>query len=152
MKIRSRLKHGASGLLARFISRNNDYQGFWALGVLYSSARAAPWRIELDLISGNAYPPNKITNSVVAGQSTFLCTALAKHNVAWHSVKRAKLTVQFNAGVQVGYTDIRGEPFVCCVELESATGQSATVSFVGRCAAWAPGLFSGRAGHIFPQL
>lgn len=66
MKIRSRLKHGASGLLARFISRNNDYQGFWTLGVLYSSVRTAPWRVEFNLISGDAYPTNKITTSVAA--------------------------------------------------------------------------------------
>lgn len=152
MKNRSRLKHAASGLLARFMSRNNDYQGFWTLGVLYSSVRTAPWHVELNLISGDAYPTNKITTSVAAEQSTFLRTALAKQNIAWHSVKRATLTVQFNARVQVGYTGTRGEPFVCIVELESAAGRSATVSLVGRCAAWAPGLFSGRAGHLFPQL
>ena len=152
MKIRSRLKHGVSGLLARFISRNNDYQGFWTLGVLYSSVRTAPWRVELNLISGDAYPPNKIATSVAAEQSTFLRTALSKHNVAWQSVKRATLTVQFNADVKVGYTGTRGEPFICIVELESAAGQSTTVSFVGRCVAWAPGFFSGRTGHLFPQL
>ena len=152
MKIRSRLKHGASGLLARFISRNNDYQGFWTLGVLYSSVRASPWRVELNLISGDAYPTNKIATRVAAEQSTFLRAALSKQNVAWHSIKRATLTVQFNAGVQVGYMGTRGEPFVCTVELESAAGQTAIVSLVGRCAAWAPGFFSGRAGHLSSAL
>ena len=152
MKIRSRLKHGASGLLARFISRNNDYQGFWTLGVLYSSVGAAPWRVDLNLISTDAFPATKIATSVAAEQSTFLRTALSKQNIAWHSLKRATLIVQFNAGVQTGYIGARGEPFVCTVELESATGQSATVSLVGRCAAWAPGVFSGRVGHLFPPL
>lgn len=152
MKIRSRLNHVASGLIARFIGRNNDYQGFWTLGVLYSSVRTTPWRVELDLISGDAYPTNKITTNVVVEQSAALRTALFKQNVAWHFLKRATLTVQFNAPLQVGYTGIRGEPFVCIVELESVAGQSATVSFVGRCAAWAPGLFSGRAGYLHPQL
>jgi len=152
MKIRSRLKHSASGLLARFISRNNDYQGFWTLGVLYSSVRTAPWRVEFNLISRDAYPTNKITTSVAAEQSDYLRSALSKQHVAWHSVKRATLTVQFNAGVQVGYTGTIGEPFACIVELESVTGQSATVTFVGRCAAWAPGFFSGRAGYLFPLL
>jgi len=152
MKIRSRLNHVASGLLARFISRNNDYQGFWTLGVLYSSARATQWRIELNLISGDAYPTNKITTNVAAEQSAALRTALSKQNVAWHSLKRATLTVQFNAPVQVGYTGTIGEPFVCIVELESVAGQSTTVSFVGCCSAWAPGLFTGRAGHLHPQL
>lgn len=152
MKIRSRLNHVASGLLARFISRNNDYQGFWTLGVLYSSARATQWRIELNLISGDACPTNKITTNVAAEQSAALRTALSKQNVAWHSLKRATLTVQFNAPVQVGYTGTIGEPFVCIVELESVAEQSTTVSFVGRCSAWAPGLFTGRAGHLHPQL
>jgi len=152
MKIRSRLKHCASGLLARFISRNNDYQGFWTLGVLYSRVRVAPWRVEFNLISEDAYPNNKIAASVAAEQSAFLRAALSKQHVAWTSVKRATLTVQFNAGVRVGYTGTEGEPFVCTLELESVAGHSATVSLVGRCAAWAPGLFSGRAGHIFPRL
>lgn len=152
MKIRSRLKHCASGLLSRFISRNNDYQGFWTLGLLYSCVRVAPRRVEFNLISEDAYPNNIIAASVAAEQSTFLRAALSKQNVAWDSVKRATLTVQFNAGVRVGYTGTKGEPFVCTVELESVAGHSATVSTVGRCAAWAPGLFSGRAGHIFPQL
>jgi hypothetical protein len=74
MKIRSRLKHGASGLLARFISRNNDYQGFWTLGVLYSIARAAPWRVELNLISGmptqliKSPPPSLLSNWLFCAQ------------------------------------------------------------------------------------
>lgn len=152
MKIRSRLKHCASGLLARFISRNNDFQGFWTLGVLYSCVRVAPWRVEFNLISEDAYPNNKIFASVAAEQSALLRTALSKQNVAWNSVKRATLSVQFNASVRVGYTGAKGEPLVCTVELESVAGHSATFSLVGRCAEWAPGLFSGRAGHIFPLL
>jgi len=147
MKIRSRLRHGAAGLLAKFIGRNNDYQGYWTLGVLYGTVRAAPWCVEFDLIAGHASPANKITASVVAEQATFLRTALSKQNVAWHSLNRATLTVQFNAGVQVGYTGNFGEPFVCTVELQCAQGQSAVVSRVGRCSAWAPGLFSARVGH-----
>ena len=142
MKVRSRLKHVASGLLARFIGRNNNYQGFWTLGVLYSSVRTASWRVELNLVSEAAYPTNTITSSVAAEQSAYLRTALSRQNVAWHCVKRATLTVQFNAGVQVGYTGTKGEPFVCIVELESAAGQSATVSFVGRCAACGHPAFS----------
>ncbi|MGK5026293.1 hypothetical protein [Janthinobacterium sp. RB2R34] len=152
MKIRSRLKHCASGILARFISRNNDYQGFWTLGVLYGTVRVAPWRVEFNLISGDACPDNKIAVSVATEQSAFLRAALAKQKVAWHCVKRATLTVQFNADVRVGYTDTVGEPFVCTVGLESIAGHSATVSFAGRCAAWKPHLFSGRAGHVFPQI
>lgn len=152
MKIRSRLKHGAAGLLARFISRNNDYQGFWTLGVLYSTVRVAPWRVELNLISGDACPDNKIAVSVATDQSTWLRAALSKQHIAWHCVKRATLTVQFNAGVRGGYAGTVGEPFVCTVELESVTGRSATVSFVGRCAAWEPGRFSGRAGYVLPLL
>jgi len=152
MKIRSRLRHGAAGLVAKFIGRNNDYQGYWTLGVLYGTVSAAPWRVEFDLIAGHACPANKITASVAAEQSTFLRAALSKHNVAWRSLKQATLTVQFNAGVQVGYTGNSGEPFVCTVELHCAEGQSAVVSRVGRCTVWAPGLFSGRAGHVFPWL
>lgn len=152
MKIRSRLKHCASGLLARFISRNNDYQGFGTLGVLYSCVRVAPWRAECNLISEDAYPNNKIAASVAAQQSTFLRDALSKQNVAWDCVKRATLTVLFNAGVRVEYIGTNGEPFVWTLELESVVGHSAAVSLVGRCAAWAPSVFLGRTGHIFPQI
>lgn len=152
MKIRSRLKHGAFGLLARFISRNNDFQGFWTLGVLYSSVPTAPWRVELDLVSGEAYPTNAITSSVAAEQSALLRAALSKQHIAWHYVSRATLTVQFNARVQVGYNGTIGEPFVCIVKLASTTGREATTRAVGRCVAWAPGLFTGRIGHRFPQL
>ncbi|WP_139168710.1 MULTISPECIES: hypothetical protein [unclassified Duganella] len=152
MKIRSRLKHGASGLLARFISRNNDYQGFWTLGVLYSSLRVAPWRVEFNLISEDAYPSNEIAAGIATEQSAFLRAALSKQHVAWDFVKRATLTVQFNADVRVDCIGTIGEPFICTVELESVAGHSVTFSRVGRCAAWKPGLFSGRAGYLFPQL
>jgi hypothetical protein len=153
MKIRSRLKHSAAGLLARFTSRNNDYQGFWAPGVLYRGVRVAPWRVEFDLISGEACPNNQVAASVAAEQAAFLRAALSKQNYAWHTLKRATLTVQFNAGVPAGHaaTGI-GEPFVCTVELEAAAGHSATVSVTGRCAAWEPGVFSGRAGPLVPQV
>lgn len=152
MKIRSRLKHCAAGLLARFVSRNNDCQGFWALGLLYSSASAAPWRVEFDLISGNASPRNTITASVVAEQSAFLRAALARQSVALHSLQRAVLTVQFNADVAVGHAGTSGEPFVCVIELGTVTGRCATVSLKGRCAVWRPGRFSPRAGGQFVRF
>ncbi|WP_432377993.1 hypothetical protein [Duganella sp. P38] len=152
MKIRSRLKHVASGLLARFIGRNNDYQGFWTLGVLYRTVHAAPWRIEIDLITGQACPGNEVAASVAAEQSAYLRAALSKQNIPWLALHRATLTVQFNADVQAGYTGTVGEPFVCTVTLDSATGHSATASFTGRCAMWKPGHFSGRAGCSVPYV
>lgn len=153
MKIRSRLKHGAASLLSKFISRNNDYQGFWAPGLLYSGVRVEPWRAEFDLISATACPYNKVAASVAAEQAIFLRANLSKQNIAWHTLKRATLTVQFNADVPTGHAPTGiGEPFVCTVELESAAGQSVKISMNGRCAVWEPGVFSGRTGHLFPQL
>ncbi|MFL6657467.1 MAG: hypothetical protein ACJ8GW_05305 [Massilia sp.] len=153
MKIRSRLKHGAAGLLARFISRNNDYQGFWAPGLLYSYVRVEPWRVEFDLISGKASPNNTVAASVATDQASFLRAALLKQNFDWQTLKRATLTVQFNAGVAIEHSATNmGEPFVCSVELESVAGHSTKVSVTGRCAAWQAGVFSGRAGALSPQL
>ncbi|KQQ45115.1 hypothetical protein ASF61_21025 [Duganella sp. Leaf126] len=154
MKVRSRLKHSAAGLLSRFVGRNNDYQGFWALGLLYRGVQVPPWHIELDLLSGTASPINAIAACIAARESAYLRAALSKQMLDWQCLQRASLTLQFNADVSVRYTGANpaGEPFLCTVELVLATGQSASSSVTGRCAAWAPGHFTGRVGAVVPQL
>lgn len=108
------------------------------LSVLFSRILWAPppWRVSFNIILGDASPNNKIAASVAAEQSVFLLAALSKQDVAWESVKRATLTMLFNAGVRVGYASTKGEPLVWTLEFKSVEGHSATVILIGRCAAW----------------
>lgn len=54
---RKQLKNLAYGIAGRFTSRNNDLNGYWALGILYSAAEdAGTNRVRLDIISQTATP------------------------------------------------------------------------------------------------
>lgn len=96
MIAKSKFNHTAAGLLSKFVSRNNDYQGYWALGVLYTEARASGLRVELDLLHGQALPEAPACVSVARSHATFLRNALARHGATPGMLSSASLALVFD--------------------------------------------------------
>lgn len=135
MRSRSRLNHAAAGLLSHFISRNNNVNQFWALGVLYSTVPDAPHIVKLDLKHAGAIPQTHIAASLATTYQLWLRKALGKLNVPWKTLQAAVVTLQFDADIPrpdtYGY--LYGDPYVCVIELRSASGHSARYRAQGLC-------------------
>lgn len=135
MRPRSRLKHAAAGLLGSLISRNNDVNGFWAMGLLSRDAILPPHRMEINFIDGSSSPASKNARLMAACYASFLRKAMSRINVDWDELTEATVSLQFNAQVPDPNFSFPcpGDPFVCTVTLRTSVGRSASVSAMGRC-------------------
>jgi hypothetical protein len=142
MKFRSRLKHAAAGLSSSFISRNNDLNGHWALGLLYKDA--PPHTLALDLLSSSSQPSSDHASQLAERYGIFLRTALGKLDVEWSKVLRASVTLQFNAQVSDPHFHFpcKGDPVTCTVTLHSVDGLEVTASALARCLPFQSNVFS----------
>lgn len=144
MKLRSRLKHVAAGLLGSLISRNNDVNGYWTPGLLYRDVSAPPHAVEMDLLSRISRPASDCTELMVARYVTFLRAAMEKQKFGWEELTRTTITFRFN--VEVPDPHFRypcaGDPFICTVTLESGQGKAVTMTARARCKPYRPDVFT----------
>ena len=147
MKLRSRLKHAAAGLLGALISRNNDIGGAWALGLLYRDVGTPPHTLELDLLRGTARPPTESATLVAKRYAHFVKVAVEKQKVAWDEITHALVTLQFNAQVPDPdfYYPCLGDPVIGTVTLHTAAGKGATLNATARCFPSVPDAHAGNA-------
>lgn len=143
MRVHSRLKHAAAGLLGSLIHRNNDVAGCWAPGLLYRDIGPAPAAIHVDLLTGTSQPDNHPARMMAARYTLSVRTALAKLSVPWDQVTRATITFQFKVEVPDPwfYFPCVGDPFLCTVVLATAQRQAA-VSTLARCQRHEPNKFN----------
>jgi hypothetical protein len=88
------LKHIANGLLASFVSRNNDVYGYWGIGKLCSFILDKNLNsIEIDLINGQIRPNNSEFRLLVAQFSNRLNTQLAIHKLSLKNINEAKIVL-----------------------------------------------------------
>ena len=78
MLSKRKLRHLAAGLLGTFISRYNDYEGYWAFGVMYREVYSSGNPVTLDLIAKTALPDMPATASVSRTYGNYLREAIAK--------------------------------------------------------------------------
>jgi hypothetical protein len=136
MPRRKQIKNLACGIACRFVSRNNDIDGYWALGILYSAAEdAGTHLLRLDLISKTASPSFKYSNRLLSQFHQYMQGQLTKSDLDGYIVG-ATIEVAFNVEPQPNYTRFGttwGDPFRCCVTLLDDRGQSHHGSVVGWC-------------------
>lgn len=144
MRLRSRLKHVAAGLIDTFISRYNDVGGHWALGLLYRDVSASPQTLELNLLDRTAHPAGDCAAVVVERYAIYLCAALKKQkNLAWDDLTLATITVQFNAPSPDPdfHYQCGGDPLVATVRLQSKLGLDVSRTAFTRCFPYQTHLF-----------
>jgi hypothetical protein len=137
MIAKRKLHHAAAGLLGKFMSRNNDYQGYWALGVLYTEARVSGMRVELDLLHGQSLPEAPACISVARSYTAFLRTALTRQGLAPDMLSSATISLAFcspAASMPAGGNSF-GDPVECILTIVERDGRTVTLQSSVRCAA-----------------
>lgn len=125
MLSRYTLRHTTAGLLDKFIGRNNNYEVYWALGVLYTEALAAGNRVELDLLTGKAEPATPACASLARTWASYLQQALRRHAASTEDLALARLSIAFGLPAvpkRHGYIEY-GDPFLCTLQLASHDGR-----------------------------
>jgi hypothetical protein len=120
-----KFNHTVCGLLSKFIGRNNDYQGYWAPGVLYTEARLSGKRVELDLLAASAQPPSPACAGMARTWAHYLRQALERHGVSPDALAAASISIEFGlppVPKRPGFVE-HGDPFLCSLRLLSRDGR-----------------------------
>ena len=120
MARRKELKNIASGLIGSFNSRNNDVDGYWALGKLYRFANACNTdTVSIELISGWIKPQTDAFQSIVAVYRAMLTAQLRARGIPIEWVAEVIFTTKFNQAYQADYhrRGSPGNPYICECEI-----------------------------------
>lgn len=121
MPRRKEFKGIAGGLINSFLSRNNDIDGYWALGLFYQCAAVREdFRFELDLLSGKSWPYFEYSERSSKPYRDFLFAQLEKKGFEEVQAKKAIVLINFKTSPtkwHVEHIYTWGEPFVCRVSI-----------------------------------
>ena len=132
---RRKLNHLGAGLLDTFISRYNDYEGYWAFGVMYREAQASANHMQLDLLAATAQPEAPAACSVARTYARYLRQAIARLGVGLEELESASIAIEFGLPpvprnpnlVQVG------DPFTCTFHVVTRDGRKASRQKLAHC-------------------
>jgi hypothetical protein len=128
----ARLKGIAHGLLGTFISRNNDVDRYWGIGVLrlYADSNGIS-EITIDLENPESSTDSSFLISSVRGRyREWLINALNKSGVKPSQLTKAQIKLRFSNFVELpgAIRETRGEPYVCTVTLTGDNGVTYALS------------------------
>jgi hypothetical protein len=122
---RNKLRGVAHAVLGSFVSRNNDIDGYWGLGLLRSFADSTGVaELCLDLGTGAVEPSGSLPLSICRTYQQILKDQLLRRRVAAR-VTRAEIRLVFNSPPtgMVRFVSY-GDPFTCVVSLVDGNGQA----------------------------
>lgn len=135
MSRRSILKGIASGVVGSFVSRNNDLDGYWGIGMLCLYARnIRKTSVTINLCSN---VEEQLIISTLAGNYCYMfknITAKLKLNPHW--VKKVEILIEFgtsNGNLIKAPYDTWGDPFQCTLSITDDLGHIWRASKIGRC-------------------
>ena len=130
MPRRARLKNIASGLCSSFVSRNNDLNGYWAIGKLRSLAEQQGKAIlVLDLLTLSMQPPASGFAAIPARYGRLLEKLAGHSRVPLGEITSARITIDFapEPWPRPRYIDLQcGDQFVLTVTIH-ADGRAAGI-------------------------
>ena len=134
MAKRKTLKGIAHGLLGTFVSRYNDIDGYWGLGVLRKLAdKQSLQTLELDLLRSNADHP--VLKEVETRYRAWVLKTLGKARVAPTEIARAEIRIFF--AEEIDFPDAvrstRGKPYKCTVTITRRDGAAVSAERIGYC-------------------
>ena len=148
MLSKRKLRHLAAGLLGTFISRYNDYEGYWAFGVMYREVYSSGNPVTLDLIAKTALPDMPATANVSRTYGNYLREAIAKFGDPPEELMEAGVLIEFGLPppVEQAWHGVTGDPFRCTVRLVNKQGGAATAQALQHCMPYDlfPGIRSAR--------
>ena len=140
MGIRRRLDSVAYGVSHAFVARDNDVDGWWALGLILAGFPPGDPDLRIDLLTGEAIPEPEADNLHALGPawSSYLFWSIERHGVPRSAVRSATLDVSFDrtVGIQSHIPDlaVRDHPFRCVVAIGDDRGLVHTSQIEGQCA------------------
>jgi hypothetical protein len=137
MGSRRHLTSAAFGTAQSFASRNNDVDGWWAIGLLLAELGPGDQQYRIDLVSGEATPiiSERGLGELGPAWAQYLRWSLAQHGLSLSQVERARLTLEFDRTIEVQSRFPGGpdRPFRCTVEIEDDRGGLHSASAEGHC-------------------
>ena len=135
MPHRSELKCVANGLLGSFMSRNNDYAGYWALGMLYARALEHHEKnYSLALLSAGPKPTDGLSRALVATYEAFLLKSMSSRGIPNYWVESVRLSIDFEHSGSLPYHPASpSRPFLARVLLGTSFGKSIPLQRSGSC-------------------
>lgn len=139
MARRIELRGIANALNESFVSRNNDFKGFWTIGQLKLLAiNNNLTTMEFFLTSPKSDPHFNLRHYVVLHYAGMLGHLLSKQQIPDIWVSEASITIDFNINAkhrQLNECSTSGEPFQCCCQIIDDTGRCYSSVVYGRCQA-----------------
>ncbi len=137
MPCRNELKGLAAGLAGHFVSRNNDVDGYWGLGIFYKLAfEKGAGRFSLDLLSGRSSLPFRYSARIARQYKDYLLQRLAKMGFEKFQLTAAIVELEFNVhptARQVLFKNTRGDAYTCRVVLTDDLGKKREFKTSGWC-------------------
>lgn len=91
---RKHFKHIVHNLTCTFISRNNDVDGYWGIGKLYSHMdQSGASHVAIDLLTKTIQPPTQDFDTLVEHYATWLSTQIAQNDLPRESLITAEITI-----------------------------------------------------------
>jgi hypothetical protein len=126
----------AAAVAGSFVSRNNDVNGYWGLGLLRSNAdRIGVRALRLDILDRDADANNDAPALVADVYRHFLARQLATRKIARGVIMKAEIFVTFDPDApNTPSAPTYGAPFSCTVRLTDDRGRQFERVHNGCCA------------------
>lgn len=132
-----RLNGTAAGVLGTFVSRNNDIDGYWALGVIYSEIDDLGLsEVTFRLLDSDVVPDLKCGSLLSGKYREALVRILIAHAINPDEIIRADITVRFGPHVHSNFPPnptARDQPYSCQVVISDCAGTERTRAVEGWC-------------------
>lgn len=123
----------AFGLLGAFVSRNNDVNGYWALGKLYEHVKAFnAGEIRVDLVRSVITPPSTEFSHIVGHFRQMLADQLAARSLPNEWLRDVNIRVKFSGEKSVSVDNPR-DGFECLVTITDDLGHVHQARDSGEC-------------------
>ncbi|MCS4309665.1 hypothetical protein M2404_004042 [Rheinheimera pacifica] len=136
MARRKELKNIAQGIVCSFVSRNNDYDGYWELAKLYDLAnKNGDVKVTIDLIQPGINPSSEAFEPLVFMWRNKLLKMLESRAIPVSWVKSAVIHSGFNVAyvAELHKWGTYGEPCTCECEIITDRGDKYSESAGTTC-------------------
>ncbi|MGY8770964.1 MAG: hypothetical protein ACKVH8_21345 [Pirellulales bacterium] len=134
---RKELKNIAGGIVGSFISRNNDIDGYWGLGILYRFANQRQVdMIQLDLLNLTITPASTKFYPIVRYWNAKLEYHIERRSIPRSWLQSVIVTTKFNQEYEEKYHAWRsalGDPCLCTCEIKVNDGRVYSVTVGTNC-------------------
>ncbi|GEM_PF-381473 len=137
MARRSELKGIANSLNGSFVSRNNDFKGYWSIGQLKSFAiNNGLISMVFPLAIPEAETINNLQGFIAHRYAAMLGKLLIRQHIPGFWVSEASIIIDFNANAEKVWLhecSTSGEPFQCRCRIIDDSGHDYSSIIYGRC-------------------